>query len=113
VQTIASDKSASTASRLLATNVANAVRDTTTATQVLKANPTRTFAFGGYTGRGAEPAGIVHKGEYVFDKETTQQIGPEKLERFASIIKATQTGSTIAKESVKGFATGGYVGDAS
>ena len=41
------------------------------------------FADGGYTGDGAytgdggkyEPAGIVHKGEFVVDKETTQRLG--------------------------------------
>ena len=35
------------------------------------------FAEGGYTGDGAkfEPAGVVHKGEFVVDKETTQKLG--------------------------------------
>jgi TP901 family phage tail tape measure protein len=36
-----------------------------------------TFATGGYTGDGGkyEPAGIVHKGEFVIDKETTSKMG--------------------------------------
>ncbi|HHY3096376.1 TPA: phage tail length tape measure family protein, partial [Klebsiella aerogenes] len=35
------------------------------------------FASGGYTGSGGkyQPAGIVHKGEYVFDQESTNRIG--------------------------------------
>lgn len=40
------------------------------------------FASGGYTGSGGkyQPAGIVHKGEYVFDQETTNRIGVSQLE---------------------------------
>lgn len=54
-----------------------------------------TFADGGYTGPGGkyEPAGVVHKGEYVFSKEATQRIGVPRLERLH-----------------KGYASGGYVG---
>lgn len=54
------------------------------------------FAKGGYTGNGGkyQPAGIVHKGEYVFDKETTKRIGPKNLAKLA------------------GYANGGLVGSA-
>ncbi|WP_313849756.1 phage tail length tape measure family protein [Klebsiella variicola] len=40
------------------------------------------FASGGYTGPGGkfQPAGIVHKGEYVFDQASTNRIGVSKLE---------------------------------
>ncbi|HBT3292032.1 TPA: phage tail length tape measure family protein [Klebsiella aerogenes] len=40
------------------------------------------FASGGYTGAGGkyQPAGIVHKGEYVFDQESTNRIGVSQLE---------------------------------
>ncbi|HBW6511041.1 TPA: phage tail length tape measure family protein [Klebsiella pneumoniae] len=40
------------------------------------------FASGGYTGPGGkyQPAGIVHKGEYVFDQASTNQIGVSQLE---------------------------------
>ena len=50
------------------------------------------FADGGYTGHGGkyEPAGIVHKGEYVIDAETTKSLGLNK--------------------SVPGFSDGGYTG---
>ena len=53
------------------------------------------FATGGYTGMGGkhEPAGIVHRGEYVFDADRTREIGVGKLERLH-----------------RGYADGGYVG---
>lgn len=52
------------------------------------------FADGGYTGPGGknEPAGIVHKGEYVMDAETTKRIGVKNLRRL------------------QGYASGGLVG---
>lgn len=51
---------------------------------------------GGYTGPGGkhDPAGIVHKGEFVFTKEATQRIGVSNL-----------------YDMMRGYATGGYVGD--
>ena len=53
------------------------------------------FASGGYTGDGAkyEPAGVVHKGEFVFTKEATQRIGARNLYRL-----------------MRGYANGGSVG---
>lgn len=43
-----------------------------------------TFATGGYTGPGGkyEPAGIVHKGEYVIDAASTRRIGVSNLNRL-------------------------------
>lgn len=40
------------------------------------------FASGGYTGHGGkyQPAGIVHKGEYVFDQASTNRLGVSQLE---------------------------------
>ena len=60
--------------------------------------PVSPFATGGYTGMGGkyEPAGIVHRGEYVFDAERTREIGVGKLERLH-----------------RGYADGGYVGGSS
>jgi len=51
---------------------------------------------GGYTGAGGkhDPAGIVHKGEFVFTKEATQRIGVSNL-----------------YDMMRGYATGGYVGN--
>jgi phage-related minor tail protein len=53
------------------------------------------FAGGGYTGSGGkyEPAGVVHRGEFVFNKESTSRIGVGNLYRM-----------------MKGYASGGYVG---
>lgn len=53
------------------------------------------FSGGGYTGDGAkyDPAGIVHKGEFVFTKEATQRIGAKNLYRL-----------------MRGYANGGSVG---
>ena len=44
------------------------------------------WATGGYTGHGGkyEPAGIVHKGEYVLDAETTKALGLNKLPGYAN-----------------------------
>ncbi|EOJ3759861.1 phage tail tape measure protein, partial [Escherichia coli] len=55
------------------------------------------FATGGFTGTGGkyEPAGIVHRGEFVFTKEATSWIGVGNLYRL-----------------MRGYAEGGYVGGA-
>lgn len=57
------------------------------------------FASGGYTGDGGkyEPAGVVHKGEFVFSKEATKNLGIDKLHQLHNSAK-------------RGFASGGYVG---
>ena len=59
------------------------------------------FADGGFTGAGGkhEPAGIVHRGEYVFSKETVQRLGAANLDR-------------LHQSARKGYADGGLVGDA-
>ena len=54
------------------------------------------FADGGYTGPGRkhEPAGVVHRGEFVFDKRSVDRIGVQNLERLRRL---------------PGFAEGGFV----
>ncbi|WIO41054.1 phage tail length tape measure family protein [Klebsiella electrica] len=51
------------------------------------------FSSGGYTGPGGkyQPAGIVHKGEYVFDQASTNRIGVSQLEalRNGQLLDAT------------------------
>jgi len=44
------------------------------------------WAGGGFTGPGAanDPAGIVHKGEYVLDANTTRRMGLPYLDRLSS-----------------------------
>lgn len=60
------------------------------------------FAAGGFTGQGGkyQPAGIVHKGEYVFDKAATNRIGVSNLEALRN------GGSLDATLSKPGFGTG-------
>lgn len=55
------------------------------------------YAAGGYTGSGGkyEPAGVVHRGEFVFTQEATSRIGVGNLYRM-----------------MRGYATGGLVGGA-
>lgn len=57
-------------------NVDNALLKTLKDFAILEAIA-NSFAVGGYTGDGRkyEPAGIVHKGEFVIDKETTRELG--------------------------------------
>ena len=57
------------------------------------------FSGGGFTGRGGknEPAGVVHKGEFVFSKKATKAIGVNNLE--------------AAHNSARSYASGGFVGN--
>ena len=57
------------------------------------------FAEGGYTGNGTkyEPAGVVHRGEYVFTKKATEKIGVPTL--------------NIMHRKLNGYADGGFVGN--
>nr|WP_298096415.1 hypothetical protein [uncultured Shinella sp.] len=59
------------------------------------------FSEGGYTGDGGkyQPAGVVHRGEYVMSKKATSRIGVGNLE-------------TLHRGALAGFAEGGYVGNA-
>lgn len=60
------------------------------------------FASGGFTGQGGkyQPAGVVHKGEYVFDQAATNRIGVSNLEALRN------GGSLDATLSKPGFGTG-------
>ncbi|MQV98352.1 hypothetical protein GHK46_13670 [Sinorhizobium medicae] len=59
------------------------------------------WADGGYTGNGGkyEPAGVVHRGEYVMSKKATSRIGVGNLE-------------ALHRGALGGFAEGGFVGSA-
>lgn len=59
------------------------------------------FESGGYTGDGgkSEPAGVVHKGEYVLSKRAVERLGVQNLDR-------------MHRGALKGFEAGGYVADA-
>lgn len=68
------------------------------------------FASGGYTGNGGkyEPAGTVHKGEFVFTKEATSRIGVDNLYK---LMRGYANGGVVG--SGPGYATGGLVGGSS
>ncbi len=57
------------------------------------------FAEGGFTGRGGkyEPAGVVHRGEYVLSATATRQLGVRNLD-------------ALHHSALKGYASGGLVG---
>ncbi|WP_273688920.1 phage tail tape measure protein [Ketogulonicigenium vulgare] len=56
------------------------------------------FAGGGFTGRGGkfQPAGVVHKGEFVFSQEATSRLGADNLAR-------------LHRNARRGFSAGGAV----
>lgn len=58
----------------------------------------RGFASGGYTGPGGkyQPAGVVHKGEYVFSKAAVEKLGPGALD-------------DLHRRTLRGYSEGGYV----
>ena len=59
---------------------------------------TGSFAAGGFTGWGGkyQPAGIVHRGEYVFDQASVRRLGLDYLE-------------SLRRRGVRGYASGGLV----
>lgn len=64
------------------------------------ASPTggvRLFDVGGYTGAGGrlDPAGIVHRGEYVFDAASTKRIGVHVLEGMRRGVPGYDTGGSV------------------
>lgn len=64
------------------------------------------FANGGYTGNGGkyQPAGTVHRGEFVFTKEATSRIGVKNL---YALMKGYANGGAVGGPS--GYAGGGLV----
>lgn len=64
------------------------------------------FAGGGYTGDGGkyQPAGTVHRGEFVFTKEATSRIGVKNL---YALMKGYANGGAVGGPS--GYANGGLV----
>lgn len=64
------------------------------------------FAGGGYTGDGGkyQPAGTVHRGEFVFTKEATSRIGVKNL---YALMKGYANGGAVGGPS--GYAGGGFV----
>lgn len=65
------------------------------------------FATGGYTGAGGrmEPAGVVHRGEFVVPADVVSKRGPGFFYELMDNIRYERTGASLP-----GFATGGLVG---
>jgi hypothetical protein len=70
------------------------------------------FAEGGYTGDGQkyEPAGVVHRGEYVFDKEATKKIGVKRLDALHDAFRSTSTTRVAGEYAGGGSVTSGKGG---
>ena len=70
------------------------------------------FSEGGYTGDGQkyEPAGVVHRGEYVFDKEATKKIGVKRLDALHDAFRSTSTPRVAGEYAGGGSVTAGKGG---
>lgn len=70
------------------------------------------FAGGGYTGEGGkyEPKGVVHGGEFVFNKEATSRIGVGNLYAMMQGKPGYADGGYVGKASMKGLSGGGIGG---
>ncbi len=66
------------------------------------------FSDGGYTGAGGkyEPAGVVHKGEYVMDAETTRRIGVGTLQKLQGYANGGLVGSAPTLPRINGMSGG-------
>lgn len=55
------------------------------------------FSDGGYTGDGGkmEPAGVVHRGEYVFSQEAVRRIGAARLDAMHNNLKGYSAGGLV------------------
>lgn len=82
--------------------MATVAMETANVVSNIKAVADTGFASGGYTGPGGkyQPAGIVHKGEYVFDQASTNRIGVSQLEALRN---GKPLDATLSKP---GFGTG-------
>src|SRR5690606_12130055 len=79
--------------------------------QSLTARANRGFAEGGYTGDGGkyQVAGTVHKGEFVFNKETTEKYRPlfEAIHKTGEIPRVITPGNSIdVKPLIEAFREG-------
>jgi hypothetical protein len=72
------------------------------------------FDGGGYTGPGGkyEPAGIVHKGEFVINKDMTAKWGGQTGRGLLGAINAGLTPDDVIVSALPGYAMGGPVGSA-
>jgi hypothetical protein len=93
-------QAASTAATIARTKIGAALALATIGTQAIAG-----FADGGFTGKGGkyEPAGVVHKGEFVFNKAATSRIGVDNLERLHELF------ASLGRRTPGSYASGGSV----
>lgn len=79
---------------------------------VVKNREVTGYADGGYTGDGGryEPAGIVHRGEYVV---AAPELRDPSVAREVARIERKRLGRMAGRKAAHGYADGGYVGDGS
>lgn len=79
---------------------------------VVKTRAVTGYADGGYTGDGGryEPAGIVHRGEYVV---AAPELRDPSVAREVARIERKRLGRMAGRKAAPGYADGGYVGDGS
>ena len=79
---------------------------------VVKNREVTGYADGGYTGDGGryEPAGIVHRGEYVV---AAPELRDPSVAREVARIERKRLGRMAGRKAAPGYADGGYVGDSS
>jgi hypothetical protein len=79
---------------------------------VVKTREVTGYADGGYTGDGGrfEPAGIVHRGEYVV---AAPELRDPSVAREVARIERKRLGRMAGRKSAAGYADGGYVGGSS
>ena len=79
---------------------------------LLSAASSAVFDEGGYTGSGprSAPAGVVHRGEYVMNAETTSRVGVPVLEAIQQGRMSVTAAQLEAMAGVPRFADGGLVG---
>lgn len=77
---------------------------------VVKTREVTGYADGGYTGDGGryEPAGIVHRGEYVV---AAPELRDPSVAREVARIERKRLGRMAGRKAAPGYADGGYVGD--
>lgn len=92
------------------TSVSSAGSSGSSSNAVVKTREVTGYADGGYTGDGGryEPAGIVHRGEYVV---AAPELRDPSVAREVARIERKRLGRMAGRKAAPGYADGGYVGD--
>lgn len=90
----------------------NSAGSSSGSSSVVKTREVTGYADGGYTGDGGryEPAGIVHRGEYVV---AAPELRDPSVAREVARIERKRLGRMAGRKAAPGYADGGYVGDGS